>query len=187
MAFGGGTPEPVGTQLNCSYKRAAAGMHGAKYYLCGVGSDGAAEIVVYDTERGLWSREDETEAVGFSSDAGTLYLLDASGGLWECGTDDPVEWEAVFGPFENVQPGKRIGSKIDLALTAERGAVLRLDIRSDGCCWRNVWSGAARSRDGVVRAPFLPVRGHGFSVRLRGTGRATLRAINRRFKSGSDR
>ena len=187
MAFGGGTPEPVGAQLNRGYARAAAGMHGAEYYLCGVGSDGAAEIVVYDTERGLWCREDETEAVGFSSDAGTLYLLDSEGQLWECGTADPVEWEAAFGPFENVRAGKRIRSKLDLVLTAEKGALLHVDVKNDGGGWRNAWSGAARREDCTVRVPFLPVRGHEFSVRLRGKGDVTLHAINLRTREGSDR
>lgn len=187
MAYGGGTPEPIGMQLNCGYARAVAGMHGAKYYLCGVGADGRAEIVVYDTERGLWAREDETEAVGFSSNAGTLYLLDADGGLWQCGTDDAVQWEAVFGPFENVQAEKRKSSRLDLVLTAERGAIVNVDIRSDGGGWRRVWSGAARREDCTVNVPFLPVRGHGFSIRLRGKGRVTLHAVNRRFKEGSAR
>lgn len=187
MAFGGGTPEPVGEQLNCEYRRAAAGMHGAKYYLSGVKADGSAEIVVYDTEKNLWAREDETEALGFSSDAGTLYLLDSGGGLWECGTEDPVEWEAVFGPFENVQAAKQKSSKIDLVLTAARGAVLNVDVKSDGSGWRRVWGGLARHEDCTVRVPFLPVRGHGFSVRLRGKGAVTLHAINLRAKEGSDR
>ena len=186
MAYGGGTPEPVGMQLASSYDRACAGMHGAKYYLCGVGQEGA-EILVYDTEKNLWAREDETEAAGFSSCGGALYLLDADGGLWQCGTGDLVSWEAVFGPFETVAPEKKKSGRLDLVLTADRGAVLAVDTRIDGQGWREAWSGAARRTDCTVAVPYLPVRGHGFSIRLRGTGRVTLHAINRRFKEGSAR
>ena len=186
MAYGGGTPEPVGAQLNRAYDRAVAGMHGAKYYLCGVSGDNA-EIVVYDTEKNLWAREDETEATGFSSSAGVLYLLDASGGLWQCGTEGTVEWEAVFGPFENVSAGKKKSNWLALVLTAEAGAVLSVETKSDGSGWRKAWSGRAQRFDGTIPVPFLPVRGHGFSIRLKGEGRVTLHAINRRTKEGSVR
>ena len=186
MAYGGGTPEPVGEQLNCTYERACAGIHGGKYCLSGVNPDGA-EIVVYDTEKGLWAREDETEAVGFSSSGGVLYLLDSGGALWECGTDDPVEWEAVFGPFEHVTPEKRKSCRLDLVMSAEPGTVVSVDTRIDGQGWREAWSGSARRADCTLPVPYLPVRGHGFSLRIRGRGRATLRAINRRFKNGSAR
>ncbi|RKJ79174.1 hypothetical protein D7X33_08505 [Butyricicoccus sp. 1XD8-22] len=186
MAYGGGTPEPVGAQLNRSYTRACAGMHGAKYYLCGVRDDGA-EILVYDTGKNLWAREDGTEAAGFSSGGGALWLLGADGALWECGTEDPVEWEAVFGPFERVSSAKQKGGRMDLILTGEKGAVLEVSTKSDGGAWRRAWSGAVLREDRTVRVPFLPVRGHGFRVRLRGKGRATLHSINLRFRAGSAR
>lgn len=186
MAYGGGTPEPVGAQLNRSYARACAGMHGGKYYLSGTDADGS-EIVVYDPEKGIWAREDSTDAAGFSSSGGTLYLLDADGGLWACGTDDRVEWEAVFGPFEAVDSSKKKGARLDLVITGERGAVLRVGTRCDGGGWREAWSGAVMREDCTVRVPFLPIRGHGFSVRLHGKGRATLHSINLRFKEGSAR
>ena len=184
MAYGGGAPEPVGKALNCGYDHACAGMHGAKYYLSGVNGNGA-ELVVFDTERGLWAREDETEAIGFSVCAGTFYLLGADGGLWQCGTDDPVAWEAVFGPFESA--GKKKSSRLGLVLSAEPGTVLTVETRMDGQGWRSAWSGAARRPDEMIPVPFLPVRGHGFRIRLRGRGRVTLHAINQRFKEGSAR
>ncbi len=181
MAFGGGIPEPVGAPLNRSYIRATAGMHHAKYYLSGV-CDKGAEIVVFDTERGLWAREDHTEAVNFSSDGGTLWLLDAAGGLWKCGTEDTVEWEAVFGPFEAPSDRKRRGSRLSLILTAETGARLSVETRCDGQDWQMAWQGQAKRDDDTLKIPFLPVRGHGFSIRLRGTGSITLHAINRWFR-----
>ena len=186
MAYGGGTPEPVGEQLNRSYERACAWIHGAKYYLSGVNESGA-EIVVYDTEKGLWAREDETEAVSFSSSGGTLYLLGADGALWECSTEDSVEWQAVFGPFEQVVPEKRKSCRIDLVLTAACGTVIAVDTRIDGQGWREAWSGSARRADCTLPIPYLPMRGHEFSIRIRGRGQATLHAINRRYKEGSAR
>ncbi len=178
MAFGGGTPEPVGAPLNRSYLRACAGMHGSKYYLCGVSEEGA-EIVVYDTEKNLWAREDSTEAIGFSSDAGVLWLLDADGGLWQCGTEDKVQWEAVFGPFEMVQERKRRGSRLSLVLSGEAGAVIAVDTRTDAEEWCEAFRGLVRRDDETLIVPFLPVRGHGFSIRLRGKGRVTLHAIHK--------
>lgn len=186
MAFGGGTPEPVGQQLNRSYTRAVAGMDGTKYVLSGVSEQGA-EIVVYDSERNLWAREDETEAACFSSDGGTLWMLDADGGLWQCGTEDPVEWEAVFGPFENLRDGKFRSSRLSMVLNGEPGAVAEVSTKVDGTGWRTIWKGRARRFDGVIQAPHLPVRGHEFWIRLRGKGRVTLRAINRWTHEGSAR
>ena len=72
-------------------------------------------------------------------------------------------------------------------MTAESGTVISVDLRVGGQGWREAWSGAARREDCTLTVPYLPVRGHEFSLRIRGKGRATLHAINRRYREGSAR
>jgi len=79
-----------------------------------------------------------------------------------------------------------VGRKL-IAEDLQPGTVLTVETRMDGQGWRSAWSGAARRPDEMIPVPFLPVRGHGFRIRLRGTGRVTLHAINQRFKEGSAR
>lgn len=185
MAYGGGTPELIGEQLNRQYVRAVAGRHGIKYYLCGVDRSGKAEIVVYDTENGIWTREDDTEVVCFSSDGGTLWFVDTAGGLWQCGTDDPVSWSVVFGAFEEVGAEKKRTSMLDLVLTADAETMISVDVQTDGGGWKSVWNGKGKTDDSTIHINHLPVRGHNCMIRLIGTGKMTLHSINRRIREGS--
>lgn len=55
---------------------------GLKYYISMVNQDGRWQLFVFDSQRSLWHREDETRAVGWACLGGELYLLKEDGGLW---------------------------------------------------------------------------------------------------------
>ena len=187
MAYGGGTPESIGGPLNRDYVRAVAGRHMDKYVLCGTTEEGESEIVVYDTEHGIWVREDDAEVVCFAADRGVLHFVDADGSLWRCGTDDPVAWSATFGPFEEVGSEKKITNRIDVVLKGEPGAVVEVAVQQEGGPWRTIRRGSARRPDGTLVIPQIPMRGHEFRLRVSGTGRAVLHSLVRHSREGSAR
>lgn len=75
-AYDGSLPVEVSYalgQMPCSY--AAAGAQGSKYYLSLVTPEGT-HLMVYDTKRSFWHREDDFLATGFASLEGRLYAID---------------------------------------------------------------------------------------------------------------
>lgn len=73
-AYDGAAPHLMSYPLgDVTYEDAVAGTDGVRYYLSAK-AGGHMGLFVYDTVHGIWTREDETQAVGFALVDGTLYL-----------------------------------------------------------------------------------------------------------------
>lgn len=79
MAYSGGIPQPVGAAFGLEqYKNAAAGSDGLKYFVSMQGEDRMWGLYVYDTQRGMWHKEDNTHATHFAQWGGNLYMMGES-------------------------------------------------------------------------------------------------------------
>lgn len=198
MLYTGSTPSRIGDAFGTDrYINGVGGSDGMKYYLSVESEDGAANhLFVYDTNTGLWMREDELRVLWFTR-AVDLYYMDWSGGIGILGRamepptdaeeEEPVEWFAEFGDFTESSPDKKLVDKLQLRLELEDGAtaVVRMLFES-GDTWITVGSvGAGKKRSVVL--PIIPRRLDHFRLRIEGNGMARIQSITRQFAAAGER
>ena len=191
MAYSGGIPSPAGENLGDSFQGAVAGSDGLKYYVSMQASAGAWHLFVYDSQRGVWHREDDAQAMGWASIGGTLYLLKADGGLWDVtggsgAGEGAVEWMAEFADFTEGRPNAKGYSKLQLRLELEAGASARAELLFDS---RGEWETVRTLRaDGrrTYLLPIIPRRADHYRLRLSGKGGCVVYSLARQYYSGSE-
>ena len=198
MAYTGGIPQPVSAPFGGErFRDAAAGSDGLKYYISMAGEDGRHLLYVYDTQQGMWHKEDLVQATHFASFNGNLYMLTAAGDLLVIGDihnppadaveEDAVTWMAEFSDFTEEDPNKKGVSKLQIRLELEEGATVQalLQFDSDG-----VWRPAGKAMgEGTKRSYYLPViprRCDHYRLKLTGTGGCVIHSITRETYSGSE-
>jgi hypothetical protein len=86
-----------------NYFNATAGAVGNKYYISMCDSTDMWHMFVYDSVKGMWHREDDTQAVCFSNYRGDLYYIDYADNQIKSvrGTGvkevSPIKWSATTG------------------------------------------------------------------------------------------
>lgn len=199
VAYSGGIPQPISAPLGLErYQNAVAGSDGLKYYISMETITGGWSLFVYDTQRGVWHREDATRATHFARWGGNLYLLTQGGEVWIVGRpqgidpagdgwEESVPWLAEFGDFVEGNPNKKGVSKIQIRLELEDGAQVQVYIQfdTDGE-WQKVSSAIG---EGVKRSYYLPIiprRGDHYRMKLEGRGGCRIYSLVREYYSGSE-
>lgn len=191
-AYSGGIPSNIAEAFGGErFTQGAAGSDGRKYYLSARSGQGW-RLFVYDSLRGLWHREDETEAIGFAMEDGGLHILNAAGELWradgggEGELEPPLEWLAEFGDFTEGSPDAKGYGKLQLRLELEAGAeisaFLRYDSRGD---WEPVRTLAADGKRSYL-LPIVPRRADHCRLRLTGQGGCVVYSLARQYYGGSE-
>lgn len=191
MVYAGGIPDCISPQLTDTYTDAAAGRLDSKYYLSARRQDGARELLVFDTTKNLWVKEDDTEAVCFASHAGALYWA-TWGEIWTTSTAEKgeaekrVPWSVTFGDFTRMTADRKIISRLHVLVELPKESRLLCELSYDG----GAFFPAARIQDTaaarVFRIPCIPRRCERFSVRLSGVGQAVIKGIEIKWTEGSD-
>ena len=184
-AYDGSAPHLMSYPLgDATYENAVAGTDGVRYYLS-VKEGETWNLFVYDTVHGIWTREDETQAVGFALVDGILYMA-AGGNLYKLEQDsgENVSWSASFEALK------------EDTLQRKRWKWLRLRIRLEDGAWMKVYytpdngektlaeqlSGAGTY---TVSLPLTPMRCDRLTIDLEAQGRGQVRAMERAFYLGS--
>ena len=198
MAYGGGIPQPVCEAFGSEhYKQAVAGSDGLKYYVSMCDELGRWGLYVYDTQRRLWHKEDDTHALGFALSQGCLYMLNDKGEIWivgdpaevppGCQPESAIAWLAEFADSTLESPNKKGVTKLQLRLELEPGAraQVRIQYDSDGR-----WHRFGRELgEGVKRSYYLPViprRCDHFRIRIDGVGQCKIHSMAIEAGSGSE-
>ena len=192
MAYAGGVPRPIGTELGERLREGVGGSDGLRYYLSAKGGSGASRLYVYDALRQLWHIQDETEALEFAPGAaGSVECLTAAGTLWTtdasaAGTaEGAVSWYAELGDYTRQSPKRKGLSKLLLRLEPGTGSSVTVLIRYDG---RGDWETAATitgAGKGSRYLPVIPRRCDHFRLRLAGTGPCLLHSLTVESYEGS--
>ena len=213
VSYAGGTPENISGPFGMvRFKNAVAGSDGRKYYVSMEGPDGVS-LFVFDTQTGLWHREDDTRAVGFAWNE-NLYVLAEDGTIFLTGIlrDAPGEEEATFESFAEFgdfteragsrgsqgEPNKKGLSRLQIRLELEAGAQVALLVKFDSEEWEDVtryqknagqWERvrtltADRKRSFVL--PIIPRRCDHWRLRIQGRGQWRLYSMSREYYKGSD-
>ena len=191
MAWDGSLPTKVSGALDAAklsnVQSAVGGALDGRYYLHI--SRENARLLVYDTEKGLWSEEDVCSC-DMTSTGGQLYLWDGQA-LWAADPTREPDWQSTDGvetdiPFELVTGDvgldgteQRYLSRLTLRLDAECTSTVEVAVSYDGGAWETVASLAAQGSRRSYDLPFVPRRCGSLRLRLRGKGQITLRGLVR--------
>ncbi len=192
MAWDGSIPVKVSGALDASRlahaQNAVGGALDGRYYLH-VSRDGGgqARLLVYDTERGLWSEEDVC-SWDMASTGGQLYLWDGQA-LWAADPDREPDWKSTDGVEKKIRFEVTTGdigldgaedrylSRLTLRLDAVCSSTVEVSVSYDGGSWEPAADITAEKPHCSYDLSFAPRRHGTLRLRLKGTGQITLRSI----------
>ena len=193
-AYAGALPSEISAALgDVKYERAVGGYLGNKYYVSMRDEQGKYHLFVYDTAKGMWHREDATEAVAFCNCRGDLYFIDYAtkqihsvGGTGVSETK-PVKWEAVTGVIGTDSPDKKYISRLDVRMLLKIGSKVSFFVEYDSSSeWEFLFN-----MDGVTLrsfpVPIRPRRCDHLRLKICGVGDAKIYSICKTVEWGSDR
>lgn len=193
VAYDGSLPAEVSYALGEeAYDNAVACGHGNKYYISMRDSEGKYSLFVYDTKKGLWHKEDNTQVDSFCSCGGELYYIPhgvrAIKTMLGSGEKDEqaVCWMAETGAMGVSSPDRKYISKLNVRMSLEIGASVAFYIQYDSMGeWERVFS-----MEGTVlrsfTAPIRTKRCDHMRLRIVGEGDAKIYSITKTIEQGSD-
>ena len=193
-AFDGSMPVCVSRALGDKrYTGGVAGGESGRYWLSAVDAAGETELLVYDTQKRLWHRQDDTAAVAFARWNGEMTVLCSDGRLLDTsGTLGTAEtgfsWSAESGDLGLYTPEHKYLSRLELRLKAAAGSTVKAYVCYDG---DNVWEqvGGVSGEAGQTRGAVLQVRprrcGH-LRLKLAGDGPCRVYSAAAVYEKGSD-
>ncbi|MBE6920169.1 MAG: hypothetical protein E7468_01225 [Ruminococcaceae bacterium] len=198
MAYTGGIPQSVGSAFGLQrFQNAVAGSDGMKYYISMQDGTETWGLYVYDTQTGLWFKEDDSQAVGFARHDGKLYMQTKMGQLLITGNvpaqpeeaelEETVQWFAEFADITEKDPNKKGISKLQLRLELEEGANVQvwMMLDSDGK-WMPVGQAVGEGKKRSYYLPIVPRRADHYRLKLTGTGGCRIYSLTLESYSGSE-
>jgi hypothetical protein len=196
-AYDGSLPVEISSALGeVKYYAAVAGALGNKYYISmrtNEEDNRGCSLFVYDTAKGMWHREDNTQVLDFCNCRGALYYIDYStnsimviGGTTQNYEANPIEWEAVTGIIGTDSPDKKYISRVDIRMSLKMGSKVYFFIEYDSSGeWEYMFA-----VDGIKLAsfpvPIKPQRCDHFRLKMVGVGEVKIFSICKNISQGSD-
>ena len=177
---------------NVEYKDAVAGSHNNKYYISMKDSADVPHLFVYDTQKGMWHKEDNTQVSAFCSCRNEMYYIDAETGrimtMFGSGTIDEtvVPWMVETGEIGTTMPDQKYISRIVVRMSMGIGTKVRFFIEHDST---GEWIPLFTMEGKTLRSfdvPIRPRRCDHFKVRIEGDGDAKIYSIAKTIEQGSD-
>ena len=175
-----------------SYSNARAGALGSRYYISMQDNVGGWHMYVYDSERGIWHREDNTCAMMFAPYKDDLYYIDedsyfivsATGKNGELEGD--VVWEATSGIIGYEYPDQKYMSRFTLRVKMAEHSHCEIYVQydSDGE-WVKQGDLMGTSTQSFT-VPVIPRRCDHMQIRLRGSGDVKIYSLAKILEIGSD-
>ena len=195
-AYDGSMPTCISYALgNERYVSGVAGCKNNKYYVSleKVFGSGNADLMVYDTVKKLWHKEDNTSFRQCCAHNGRLYYVadDKTTELRCIGddgdvTEDSVEWMLETGILSAEYPDKKYISRLLIRLSLEIGARADFYIQYDS---EGAWVKACSFRGTSLRSFSVPVRPRRcdhLRLRIEGLGDVKIYSIVKSIEQGSD-
>lgn len=192
-AYDGSLPREVSYVFGDEkFSDAVAGACGNKYYVSMKSlQTGEYVLMVYDTAKDMWHKEDNTQVNSFCFCNGEMYYLDTKGNVKTMlGSGDldpkPVEWMAESGAIGTDMPDKKYISRLTIRLSLTLGARVQIYAQYDSCGgWEHLGTlnGTALKTFSV---PVKPKRCDHMRLRFVGVGEARIYSIVKVIEQGSD-
>ena len=192
-AYDGSLPVEISSALgDTRYYNAVAGELGNKYYISMGDVNENYHFFVYDTIKGMWHREDDTQATQFCNCRGDLFYIDYAdnqiksikgAGVPE---NDPVKWEAVTGIIGTDSPDKKYISRMDARMALQLGSRVMFFVEYDSSGeWEHLFTMAGLNLRSFA-VPIRPKRCDHLRLRIQGVGEAKIYSICKTIEQGSD-
>ena len=190
-AYDGALPTEISRALGQErYTDAAAGAFRDKYYISMRDSAGNHHLFVYDTNKGIWHREDGTGVRCFCTCREDLFFLDDAGRIISVSGQGEPEgdfcWMAETGDLGTESPDNKYLSRLTLRLQLSPGASMKLSVRYDG---EDHYHRLAALHSGALGSMTVPVavrRCDHLRLRLEGRGSMRLHDLTKTLEEGSD-
>jgi hypothetical protein len=193
-AYQGSLPEIISEQFGEEkYSQAHAGHYNSKYYVSLKNVSNEWSMFAYDALKGLWHKEDSTNAEYFTELDGMLYYIDVADSKVKTieGTDESsIEWSAEFGDFDggvfNHKYISKIVARYELEVEKTMSAYIKYDSVGD---WQLIKTITAPSTN-VKRKQdlfIIPHRCDHFRIKLTGTGETSIYSLLKYIANGSDK
>ena len=178
-AYDGSLPETISQKLGDSHYRNGVGSGWNGKYYVSVSDREGKHLLVYDTHRKLWHREDDLPLTCLCACGDKLYGATDKEILILAGEDstEVVRWSAQTGPLSPEDPYKRYISRIIPRLLLEPGTRLRFQVRYDG---KGGWQTLGTVTGSGLRSFPLPMRTRRcefLELRLEGVGQGKLYSL----------
>lgn len=209
-AYTGSLPTEVGSALGETGKRyygAYAGAYRHKYYIGmrdALADDEDTRLFVYDTEKGMWHKEDayngeefcycNTESIDKlyylvpyeKEDGSIIYYVKSVIGEGEKADTDAIDWFAETGVIGCYTPDKKYISRISFRLSMDIGTRVYIFAEYDSSgAWEQIGAIAGTSLS-TFTFPVRPKRCDHLRLKLVGTGATKIYSISKTMEQGSD-
>ena len=193
-AYDGSLPVEVSSALgDVSYSDAVAGALGNKYYISMKDSEDY-NLFVYDTAKGMWHREDNTQAVEFCNCRGNLYYIDYADKdikmvreeANEDAEEKPIEWKAITGIIGTDSPDKKYISSLVVRIMLEVGTTVRFSAEYDSSGEYEHLFTMSGTKLRSFSIPIRPKRCDHLRLKIEGKGMAKIYSICKTIEQGSD-
>lgn len=207
MAFDGSTPVAVSEKLGrlSGYRGACGGAQGNKYYVClwkkSSGIPTEPVLYVYDTAKGLWHKEDESEVTDMVSVRDSLYMLTKQRSNGEAVSarvefvgnvegasleTKRIPWYAETGIIGLETPDAKYVSKLAIRLHMDTGSSVRVLVQYNSSgYWKQIGATNAPTMK-TVTMPVMPARCDHMRLRLEGVGGCKVYSITKTLESAEE-
>ena len=194
-AYDGSLPAEISAQLgDIAYSDAVAGSHGNKYYISMKDEADLYHLFVYDAQRVLWHKEDNTKVEAFCSCDNEMYFINGQSGIVVAmlgggtPTGDDVKWMVETGEIGTSMPDQKYVSRLTVRMSLEVGKTAKISIKydSDDSEWEELYNIEGRNLRSFA-VPIRPRRCDHFRLRIEGSGDARIYSIAKTIEQGSDR
>lgn len=192
-AYDGSLPVEISSALGDeAYHDAVAGSLGNKYYISMSDANDTWHLFVYDTKRGMWHREDNTQVADFCNCRGDLYFIDYADnqiktvrGTGVLETAD-IAWMAETGVIGTDSPDKKYISRLDVRMSLKVGTRVYFYIEYDSTGkWEHLFTMTGMTLQSFT-VPIRPKRCDHMRIRIEGNGEAKIYSIAKTIEQGSE-
>lgn len=201
-AYSASMPSGIGENLgDVIYRNAVSGATGKYLYMNFEDTDGKHQLFLYDTEKGIWHRQDETDARWMTSYENSLYYIDGNklmdmNGL-EGEPEKPVLWWVKTGDLGmdsqnnsyvgSMSPDARYISKVQIRMDLEAGSFVAFSTQYDReDDWTEVFRISAHGKRSIL-VPIIPRRHDTMRMKIEGIGPCRLYSFAKSVEDGGFR
>ncbi len=198
-AYAGSLPAGISDSFGeVRYYDAVGGSIGNRYYISMKDKGGKSVLFVYDQKTGIWSKEDETEALYFCRHEDELYYIDKLDGCMksvggtipydvkEKGTEGKFQWFVESGNIGYSTPDNKYISRVNVRISLEFGTNVDFYIQYDSDDkWEHKFNMSGKGTR-TYTVPVIPKRCDHFKYKLAGKGGCKIYSITKTIEQGSD-
>lgn len=183
VSYTGGLPYNVDNKLHEIFEKVIAGRYRGKLYLNCTRKDGSSSLLVYDTVKQMWIKEDALNVKKFIATANDLFMITDSDTYTVAGGDEAFEWS-----FETAMLGLEYAdhkyiSRVQMRI--EGDGEIGVYISYNGGDWEDCVHYVCRGITPIL-ADIPARRCDYFRLKAEGVGTARILTMNYLVENGSD-